>query len=54
MPGVELEIDPEPTPDERAAIVAALEQVGALAAEPASRWSQPDLDHELTDLENAL
>lgn len=49
MPGVELEIDPQPSPDERAAIVAALEQIGILAAEPASRWGRLELDQELED-----
>jgi hypothetical protein len=49
MPAMELEIDPEPSPDERAAIVVALDQIGTLAAEAASRWGRPELDQELED-----
>jgi hypothetical protein len=52
MRGVELEIDPEPSPEERAAIVAALEQVAALASGPVSRWGGPELDEELADLDS--
>jgi hypothetical protein len=52
MPRVELEIEPEPSPEERAAIAAGLEQVRALAAEPASRWGRSELDQELVDPEN--
>jgi hypothetical protein len=40
---VELEIDPEPTPEERAAIELALERLvgdGAVPAAYASRWRQ--------------
>lgn len=49
MPEMELEIDPEPSVEERAAILAALEQVGTLAAEPAPHWGRPELEQEPTD-----
>ena len=40
---VELEIEPEPSAEERAAILAALE-VNAVDATPVPRWGLPDLD----------
>jgi hypothetical protein len=49
MPGVEVQIDPEPSAEERAAILAALEQEGTFAAEPAPHWGRPELGQERTD-----
>jgi hypothetical protein len=43
---VELQIEPEPSPEERAAIVAALEQTAALGANLPSPWGLPELDDE--------
>ena len=43
---MELRIDPEPSAEERATIVAALEQAGVLGAEPASAWDRPSLVDE--------
>jgi hypothetical protein len=45
---VELHIEPEPTPEERAAIVAALEETAALGADPRSGWGRPELADELS------
>lgn len=46
---VELEIEPEPSAEERAAIQAALEEVTAPAAELPSRWGRPELEQETAD-----
>jgi hypothetical protein len=47
MATVELHIAPEPSPDERAAIVAALEQAGPRVADDRSAWGRPELEEEL-------
>jgi hypothetical protein len=49
MPCVEFVIEPEPAEDERAAVVAALEQLGALAPRPAARWGRPELELDDAD-----
>ena len=43
---VELRIVPEPTPEEREAIAAALERLGAGDAVPAPAWADPELGDE--------
>jgi hypothetical protein len=48
---VELVIDPEPAEDERAAVLAALEQLRTFAPRPTSRWGRPEL--ELDDADDA-
>jgi hypothetical protein len=47
---VEFVIEPKPAEDERAAVVAALEQLGTFAPRPAARWGRPEL--ELDDVED--
>jgi hypothetical protein len=46
---VEVEIQPEPSAEERAAILAALEEVGGIAATPESPWGLPELDQSHAD-----
>jgi hypothetical protein len=46
---MELQIDPEPSPEERAAIVAALEEVGVIGAEEAPAWGRPAFDDEVSE-----
>jgi hypothetical protein len=46
---VEVEIQPEPSAEERAAIMAALEEVGGIAATPESPWGLPELDQSHAD-----
>jgi hypothetical protein len=48
---VEFVIEPEPAENERAAVVAALEHLGAFALRPAARWGRPEL--ELDDIDDA-
>jgi hypothetical protein len=43
---VVLQIDPEPSPEEHAAIVAALEQAASLGADRPSPWGRPELEDE--------
>jgi hypothetical protein len=51
MPWVEFVIEPEPAEDERAAVVAGLDQLRTFAPTPEARWGRPEL--ELDDADNA-
>jgi hypothetical protein len=49
LKGVELEITPEPTPEERAAIVAALEQLQAEEEHGPGAWWEAGLRESVED-----
>jgi hypothetical protein len=46
---VEFVIEPELAEDERAAVVAALEQLGTFAPRPEARWGRPELELDDAD-----
>ena len=48
---MEFVIEPDPPEDERAAVVAALEQLRTFARRPIARWGRPEL--ELDDADDA-
>jgi hypothetical protein len=41
---VEFVIEPEPGEDERAAVLAALEQLNTFAPRPTERWGRPEIE----------
>ena len=47
--GTDIEITPEPSPEERAAIVAALEQLAAAEARGAGAWWEAGLRESVDD-----